>query len=181
MIPPREDPWVLVAVALRPHGLRGALLLKPMTRSPEEFLDAPLTRLVPRLRGKLLDPVRIEHCQAHKGAIMAQFAGFASREDADTLRGAEFLIPEEERWELPPGTWYHDQLTDLELVDANDGTPIGPVLRVTEGVAHDFLVFANPKNPGKEVLLPAKEPFLVEVDLEGGRARVAIPEGLLDL
>ncbi len=181
MIPESPDPWVLVAVGLRPHGIRGAMILKPMTRTAGEFCEAPLERVVPRRRGKFLPPLRILHRQVHKDSVMVQFEGVETRGQAEELRGIEFLIPEEERWDLPPGVYYHDQLTGLLLLDDRTGEQLGTVTRVAEGVACDYLAFANPADPRKEVLLPAREPFLVEVDLEAGRARVALPEGLLDL
>ncbi len=175
------DPWVLVAVGLRAHGIRGGVIVKPVTRSPGDFCEAPLDRVTPRQRGELLAPIRILSRKMHGGAVLVEFEGIATRSQAEELRGAEFLIPEEERWELPPGVYYHDQLTGLLLLEAETGEPLGRVARVAEGVACDYLAFPHPDNPRREVLVPAREPFLVEVDLAAGEARVSLPEGLMDL
>ncbi len=171
--------WVAVGVVLRPHGLRGAVLVKPLTRTTEEFLEAPLDRVHLRRAGTDMGAFRIAGRSLHKGLPMVTFAGVANRTASEQLKGAEIVIPEEERWDPGEGSFYFDELEGLALVE--EGREIGRVLRVEEGTAHDFLVFRHPRHPRREVLLPFRPEFVLSVARDEGRIDIRLPEGLLDL
>ena len=176
-----SDSWVAVAVVLRPHALGGGLMLKPLTRTVEEFLDAELTRVFVRRRAQVGRELKIASQSAHKNAVLAYFEGVDDRNGSEDLVGAELVIPENERWELPPGEFYTDQLVGLSIVDSPTGRDLGKLLRTQEGGAHDFFVFQNPDQPKKEMMLPNIPQFIEKIDLEGGRILVRLPEGLLEL
>lgn len=173
--------WVAVAAVARAHGLRGGVLLKAFTRDREELLDAPIERLH-LLRDDVPtgDILTIESLEAHGDSILAHFTEIADRTAAEALRGALLAIPEAERWELPEGSWYIDDLLGMTLVDAASGAPIGTVLRIQEGAANDFLVFRTAHSP-KEHLLPFIDRFAGAVDTKARTIAVTIPQGLLDL
>jgi len=174
--------WVTVAIVLRAHGLGGALVLKPLTRTPDEFLDAPLEEVRARLRGRLGPSLKVTRLSIHKGQPLIYFEGYEDRTQAETLVGYELVIPESERWDLEDGQFYFDELEGLAVVEEGTGRSFGPVRRVQEGGGHDYLVIAHPDKPGQELLVPFIQPDCVRsVDLEAGQVVVALPEGLLDL
>lgn len=179
------ESWVAVALVARPHALRGAVLLKTLVGTPEEFAEAPLERVFLRRRGLVEEqPLKIARMAIHKGMPYVFFDGVTDRNAAERLLGAELVIPREELWEPAEDDedgYRAEELEGLDLVDEQTGTSFGPVLRWQEGAAHDYLVFENPRRPGTEVLLPFVDEFVKTIDPEARRATVRLPEGLLDL
>lgn len=176
-----KQEWAAVAIVLRPHALRGVLVLKPLTTTLDEFLEAPLERLMARRNGKDVRELVIESMTVHKGLPHVQFEGISDRNMAETLLGCELAIPAEERWELAEGAHYTDELEGLEVVDEISNTSYGKVLRAENGNAHDYLIFPHPANPKREVLLPMVPDFVRNIDTAARRITVRLPEGLLDL
>jgi 16S rRNA processing protein RimM len=177
-----QTQWVTVAIILRPHGLGGALVLKPLTRNPDDLLDASLDTLHLRLRGKVGKSLEVERFSVHKGQPLVWFKGIEDRTAAEAYIGYELVIPESDRWELEDGQYYFDELEGLQVFTESDDQPLGPVLRIHEGAAHDYLVIAHPNKPGQEVLVPFVQPDCVRsIDLDAGRIVVRLPDGLLDL
>jgi 16S rRNA processing protein RimM len=178
----QADGWVAVAVIVRPHALRGALVLKAFTREPEDFIEAPVKRFHLRRKSEILPgTLTVQSLSIHKGAPVALFEEVTDRTSAEKLVGVELVIREEERWELDDDEHYSDDLVGLAVVEEVGGRDFGAVLRVTEGAAHDYLIFAHPDGGGKEVMLPFVPEFVPEIDVAGSRVIVRIPEGLLDL
>lgn len=175
-----DDEWVAVAVITRPHALRGAVLAKPYTRTIDDFVDAPLEKVALRRDGRIIRHLTIETLAVHKGMPLLRFVEIQDIDAAEELRGAEIVIPEDERWDLPEGRYYVDELVGLDLVEEDGGRSLGPVLRIQEGAAHDFIVFTSPFKKGHEVWLPFIDEF-ARVDLENDRILVKLPEGLLEL
>lgn len=180
-----SDPWIAIAIVARPHALRGAVLLKVLTRTPEELAEAPLKRVFLRRRGQIQEPpLTIARMAIHKGMPYVFFEGINDRNAAEKLLGAEVVIPREEMWvsqEEEEDGYAAQELEGLALVEAVTGRSFGPVIRWQEGAAHDYLVFENPNRPGTEVLLPFVDEFVGDIDLEARRVEVRVPEGLFDL
>lgn len=175
------DKWVAVGVVARPHALDGGVLVKPFTRSSEDFIEAPLERVRLRRKGQIVGTLTIASMSIHKGLPYVFFEEVVDRNGAEEIVGAELVIHEDERWELGEGEYYIDDLAGIEVVDTAAGRSYGPVLKAEEGAAHDYLLFAHPDKPGQQVRLPLVKEFVLSIDLKAGRAEVRLPEGLLDL
>lgn len=176
-----NEGWIAIALVARPHALRGAVLLKALTRTPDELLDAPVEAVYFRHRGNIQGPFRIEEMAMHKGMPYVFFEGIEDRTTAEQYIGHEVVIPAAERWELEEGRFYYDDLQGLAAEEEGTGRPLGPVLRVEDGAAHDYLILNHPQREGRPLMIPMTPQFVPHVDLEQGRIRVIIPEGLLDI
>jgi 16S rRNA processing protein RimM len=173
--------WVAVAIMVRPHALGGAFVLKALTRTPEDLLDAPLEKLHVRRRNQIIGTLTLTSLSIHKNLPLARFEEITDRTAADQYVGCELVMPADEIWDLDEGRFYYDELVGLELIDATSGVSYGAVLRVDEGAAHDYLVFAHPVRKGQTVLLPfVHDVFIREVSLEDHRVLVTLPDGLLE-
>lgn len=176
-----DDKWVAIAIVARPHAMRGAVLLKALTRTPEELTEAPLKRVFLRHKGQIIRPLTVRQIAMHKGAPYVFFEEVTDRTGAEEIAGLELVIPEEERWELPEGQFYADDLAGLELLDDETGRTLGTVLRAEEGPAHDYLVFSPTGQPDRKVMLPKVPEFVREISLERRQVRAVLPDGLLDV
>ncbi len=175
------DEWVIVGFVMGPHALRGAVMIKPLTRGAEEFMDAPLEKVRLRRAGVLLETLTFKTKAVHKGQIMATFVEIPDRVAAEGIAKSELVIPRTDRWELPEGKYYFDDLVGIELFDADSGKRLGVVIRAVEGGAHDYLAMEHPTVPRREVLIPLIPEFVPSVDTAARRALARLPEGLLDL
>jgi 16S rRNA processing protein RimM len=177
---PAGDDWVTVAVMLRPHGMHGMCRLKPLTRNPEDFLDAEPAKLKVRRNGRIEGELTFEEMELVDGGIIfARFAEIADRTAAERYVNCDLVIPESERWPLTEG-YYVDHLVGLELRDTT-GKRIGEVITGRDGAAHDYLAIRLDGAVWQgELLLPLIPQFVHKIDIEGKYAEVTIPEGLAD-
>ncbi len=158
------------------HGIRGEVKIELYTDFPERF-----TAGAEFMMGAGLEPVEILKARPHKGSMLAALRGVADRNEAEALRGEWLYIDEEDAAELEEGAyWVHDIL-GLRVRDA-EGKPLGKVTDVLVTGANDVYVVADieKSRQGRELLLPALESVVQEVDLESGWMTVVVPEGLLD-
>ena len=163
---------VTIGRVVRPQGRRGELLTEPLSDRPERF---------PELRrAYVLGPdgaaraVAVAGCWPHKGRFVLKLEGVDSIDAAETLRGAELRIAEDELLPLPEGSYYHHQLHGLAVVDAARGA-LGRVAEILDAGAAPVLVV---RDGAAETLIPLAAPFVRAVDLAAGRLEVEFPEAL---
>lgn len=178
---PNSQDWVTIAYVARPHALRGGVLLKGLTRYPHDLLDAPLSEVTLRRGRDLRSPMTITSLAAQGDMLLARFEGIEDRNSAEDLVGWEVLIPADQRWELPEGAYYVDDLVGMEAIETATGKSLGAIIAIREGNAHDYLAIPHPNKKGKEVLLPFIAQFVGDVDTKNRKIAVVIPAGLFDL
>jgi 16S rRNA processing protein RimM len=164
---------VSIGRVLRPQGRKGEVLAMPLSDHPKRFPE--LVEVSVEDTAGALQRLRVTDCWPHKGRFVLKFEGIDSIDAADTLRGRDLVIAENELLPLPPGSYYHHQLRGLRVQDPA-GRPLGRVQDVLETGAVPVLQIDN---DGREVLLPLAESFVAAVDVAGGALTVtpdAIPE-----
>lgn len=165
---PKEDAdSVTIGIVLRPHGIRGEVVVESLTDNEDRFAALHDVRVV-RPSGSSAQ-LKVASMFPHKGRLVIQFEGFSSVEDAETLRAAELRIPVASLPSLPPGSYYHHELKGLE-VRVESGASIGTVTDLWETGATPVLVIHDQK--AHETLLPLVDAFILEVDVKSGFMRV---------
>lgn len=165
---PREEPDnVTIGVVLRPHGIKGEVVVEPLTHNEQRFAQLEEVRVVPP-SGRAAH-LRVASMFPHKGRLVIQFEGIVGVEGAESLRGAELRIPIRSLPELPPGSYYHHELRGLD-VRVESGASIGRVTSVWETGPTPVLVIQDADQ--RETLFPLVEIFILEVDVKGGFMRV---------
>lgn len=165
---PKEDAdSVTIGIVLRPHGIRGEVVVEPLTDNENRFATLEEVRVV-RPSGSAVR-LKVASMFPHKGRLVIQFEGIASIEDAETLRAAELRIPTASLPALPAGSYYHHELRGLD-VRVESGESIGTVTDLWETGATPVLVIHDAK--ARETLLPLVDAFILEVDVKGGFMRV---------
>ncbi len=171
--PSTRKPYALpsaavVGVVVGAWGVTGEVRVQPHSDNPRRF--APGGRLL--VGGR---PQRITRCRWNKGYALIKLDGVHTREEAVGLKGVSLEAPVEDVPALSQDTYYHFQILDME-VWTSDGEYLGVVEDILSTGSNDVYVT---RREGKEVLIPALGDVVLEVDTEGGRMTVDLPEGLV--
>jgi 16S rRNA processing protein RimM len=167
----------VVGRVVKPHGIRGELVVDVRTDSPEERFT-PGAVLATRARDGASGTVTIAAARPHTGRLLVTFEGVAGRDAAEAMRGLLLVVdaadiePSDD-----PEEFYDHELEGLEAVDVQ-GSRIGEVVEVLHTSGSDLLSVRRPD--GGEVLIPFVAEIVPTVDVAGGRVVVDPPEGLLD-
>ena len=162
---------VLVGRVVKPQGRHGEVLVLPLSDRPDRFPG--LRRAFVAAPGGGVRELKVLRCWPHKGRFVLQIEGVASIDEAETLRGLELRIAEEELASLPEGSFYYHQLKGLRVEDEAGGL-IGVVDEVMETGAENRVLVV--RGPGGETLLPFASGFVKDVDLARGRILASRPE-----
>jgi len=167
---------LVVGVILRPHGVRGEVVVDVTTDEPAaRYVVGAALATDPADAG----PLTVEALRPHQGRLLIAFEGVPDRDAAQSLRGVKLCVdtadiaPPED-----PDEFADYQLVGLAAVDP-DGQRLGEVVRVQHGPGADLLVLRLPE--GREALVPFVKAIVPEVDLGAGRVVLTPPGGLLDL
>ena len=163
----------IVAEVLRPHGLRGEVVVRPFTDHLETLTSAARVYL----GLEALTPVDVESIRLHKGNPLLKLAGIHNMDDALALKGQEICLPREELIPLEEGEYFLHDLVGLTVLD-HLGNEVGPIERIVETGGPPVLTGPGPD--GEEFMIPFAPGTIDEVDLEGGTIRLINLPGLVD-
>jgi 16S rRNA processing protein RimM len=155
------------------HGIKGAVKVRPdaeaATTDPEVF--AALGEVW--IGGQSYQVLQAER---YKNQVLLSLSGVDTRSRAEAL--AELAVQGDRRRfpPLPPGEYYWFQVLGLPVVNADDGALLGYLDHIIPTPGHDVYVILLGE---REVLLPAVEDVIVEINLEEGVIKASPPEGLL--
>ena len=121
-------------------------------------------------------PSRVVRARKIKGGLRVHLDLVNDRTHAESLRGALLTVPRDEVPPLPEGSYYHFQIVGID-VWTEGGECLGTVREILPTGGNDVYVVRDAD--GKEVLLPALEGVVRQVDLEANRMVVSLPEGLI--
>ena len=175
---------MLVGTIERPHGLRGEVVVNPLTDFGDERFVSGATLTTARAgqspAGRSPDgrtSLRIDAVRWHKGRPLVLFEGVESVEAAETLRGQGLWIAASARPALEPGMFYETDLVGCR-VELVDGAAVGTVERVDGGTGASVLVIGTPNG---EVLVPLADDICRVIDPAARRIAIDPPAGLLEL
>lgn len=156
---------------LKPWSYRGELKIEILSDFPERFASLRTVYL-----GDDAKPFSVERARlhGHKAALL-KIKGIDSTPAAEKLRDLLVQVPTDEAVPLPEGKFYLYQLIGLK-VTTTTGEPLGEVVDVLDTAgANDVYVV---QDGTREILIPAIEPVVKQVDLERGEMIVERMEGL---
>ncbi len=178
------DDLVQVGLIEKPHGLRGEVVVKPLTDFGDERF-VPGATLTTARAGQTPDGstvLRIVDVRWHKDRPLVLFEGVESVEAAGLLRGQGLWIAASSRPALEPGLFYETDLVGCRVETADGpggpGAPLGVVHRV-EGVSGASILVID--TPQGEVLVPLAHDICRVIDPAARRIVIDPPAGLLEL
>ena len=166
---------VLIARAVKTHGLKGEVVADLLTDFPERFEDlAEVVLVSPNGEQK---PVEIEDFWFQKNRIVLKLGGYDDVDTAKELIGYHFAVPESDRVQLEEDEFYDWELEGCTVRVGDDS--IGQVRSVMKTGGTEILVVSD--ESGKEKLVPLASDIVVKIDPAAKMIVVDPPEGLLDL
>jgi 16S rRNA processing protein RimM len=169
------DEMALVGRIVRPHGLRGDVVVHPETDFIEERFRPGASFWSRSAAGD--EQLTIRAARVQGGRPVVGFERVSSVEQAEDLVGRELRVPEDALQPLGEGTYYLHQLEGCRVVTTG-GDEVGTVAKVEGGVGGSRLVVEGTRG---EILIPLASDICVEIDVAAKRIVVEPPEGLLDL
>ncbi|RPI96489.1 MAG: 16S rRNA processing protein RimM [Chloroflexi bacterium] len=175
-MPAEQPPFLLLGRVLRPHGIRGEIRIEVLTDYPE--------RIVPGMTGYIdRDPKNarseveytIESARTHQQYLILRLEDIPDRDAADMLREQFVMVAFDDAVPLDEDEFYLFQAIGL-AVYTDAGEHLGDVADVLETGANDVYVVQGPRG---EILLPAVDEVILDVDLDAGRMTVRLMAGLL--
>jgi 16S rRNA processing protein RimM len=176
---PDAPTHLIVGRVRRAHGLHGDLVVEPLTDAPDAIFAAGRRVFGGDATGNLGDGTGLEITRAtpFKDALrIVHFAGVDDRTAADAWRERYLLLPASEV--EPPGeseAFLHE-LVGMRVA-LEDGTPIGEVLDYYE-LPQGLMIEVEWK--GARAAIPLIDAFVRDLDREGRRIVVQLPDGLLE-
>lgn len=166
-----DEMRVSVGYVRRAHGIRGEVVVRPLTDHPERFSPGAgfLTEDEP---AKLL---AVEASRPHKDGLIVLFAGVSDRTAAEQLQGTTLTIGADERRVLGENEYWPEDLHGLVAIDPL-GNHLGTVAGVVLGDAQDRLVVET--EDGRHVEVPFVEAIVGDVHPSLGHVVVDPPAGL---
>ena len=163
-----------VGVITSTHGVRGEVKVFPTTDDAKRFKT--LKKVF--LDGREPLELSIEQVKFFKNMVILKFKGYDNINDVETWRQRDLLITRDQAVELKEDEYFITDLIGLTVVNEEEAV-LGRVKDVMETGAND--VYEVELTGGKELLLPAIKDCILNVDLEGGRMKVHVLDGLMDL
>lgn len=154
-----RDDLTTIGYVARVHGTGGQVVIQPESEHVQLFSASHVYYL--RV-GKRTEPARMESVKlVRKGdqtLFFVHFEHITNRTDAESIRGATVLLPQE----LVPETdkSEHPELTGFSVV-ASDGEPIGEIIDVLENPAHPLIQI---KDPDGTFLVPFVDRYILKID-----------------
>ncbi len=171
---------IIVGRVRKAHGIRGELLVEPITDAPDTVFVSGRRLFAGNAVG---DPspdgqqLHITAVRQHMESVRLTLAEVPDRSAAELWRGRFLLVPQDE---LPPPAddevYLHD-LVGMQVMHV-DGRALGAVVDTYE-LPQGLMLDIRPVTGGPTYFLPWRDEILVQVD-EAARVITADPpEGLL--
>jgi len=170
------DGFILVGKITGAHGLKGVVKVSPFTESLSVFsADKKVLLETPdgtRRTRKIL------WGRPHGRVLRLQLEKVLSRTAAEDLAGTLVFVEKTDLPGLEDGSYYWFDLIGL-AVYTTDGKCLGTIHSIIPTGGNDVYVVKGPGVGGeKEILIPAIESVVLNIDIEKGTMHVELPEGL---
>lgn len=178
----RPEPTHLVVGRIeRPHGIKGEVVVRSLTDHPGGVFSSGVFLFPGPSPDAGPDPdaprLRVDSARPHKGGYLVRFGGMEDRNQVEGLRGTLLFLPVDELQPLEEDEVFFHQLVGMNA-ESVEGEALGVVDDVLE-LASGLLL--EIRRAGRPLLVPWADEIVAEVDVEGGRVVLDLPDGLLEV
>lgn len=164
---------ITIGVVTAPRGLRGEVRVNPLTDDASRFLG--LNRVQVVLPDGGCRELAIEAARLQGEAVLLTFRGVENRPQAEELRGAALQVEWSQKVDLPEGHYFYFQLVGMRVY-SEESVYLGQLVDILNPGPHDVYVVQGPRG---EVLIPAVQAFVLDIDTAAGQMVVRCLPGLL--
>ena len=161
-----------VGYVRKPHGIRGDVVVRGLLEDARDRLVPGASFDTNEDPARMLTIVSVDEAGTD---LRVHFEGIEDRNEAEVLKGVQFIMDAADRRELSPGEWWPEDLVGCSAVDRS-GATIGEVVEMILAGAQDRLVVVRPD--GKRAEVPFVEALVPEVDAETRIVTLDLPDGL---
>ena len=176
----RAPALIIVGRLRKAHGVRGDIVVEPITDAPAEVFTAGRRLFAGTVTG---DPAPdrteltiISARPMRNGAFLVRFDTIADRTQAEQWRDRYLLSPASELRPPEEHEVYYHELVGMR-VELSSGEPVGEIVQIYElpqGLMLDV------RRRDRTVVLPFREELVEAVDPAGRRIVMTLPQGLLE-
>jgi len=171
-----KNDLLLIGKIVGTHGIKGCVKIYSYAESASLF--KPNSLILVKNRGGGGKTYTVNWAKPHKNIIRMSIEGVTSFTSAETLIGSELYIEKAMLAAPEEDEYYWFDIIGLSVFTTDDDY-IGRVESVIPTGSNDVYIVKNPdKDQNYEVLIPAIESVVIEIDLERATMRVDLPEGL---
>jgi 16S rRNA processing protein RimM len=167
-----EPTYLAVGKLRRPHGVQGEILMTVWTDFPERLKPGALVYV-----GSSYQAVSVRDVRWHRDDLLISFNEYPDREGVGVLRNQVVAVRTKDLPVLPDGELYLHQVLGMKVFEDSSNQLLGTIREIIETGANDVYVVRNDK--GMELLLPAIDPVVLEIDIAANEMRVYLLPGLL--
>lgn len=154
-------------------GIKGMVKVKPFTDNIERFSN--LEKIYIKNKSGQTE-YKIQEVKYHKNMVLVKFEGIENPEQADLLRNSYLIVDRETEEPLEPGRYYIVDMIGLDVF-TDDNEYLGKLEDIYNTGSNDIYVVKN--ELGKQVLLPAIEDVIKNIDMDNKKVIVHLIPGLV--
>ncbi|NDJ77255.1 MAG: 16S rRNA processing protein RimM [Chloroflexi bacterium] len=175
--PDGPPPFLLLGQVLRPHGIRGELRISVSTAYPERIVPGTHVYVGPNPQDVSTAVLHeVAGVRKHQEYLILRFAAVPDRNAAELLRQHYVMVKLEDAVPLEDDEYYLFQVIGVSVFTV-DGENLGTVSEVIETGANDVYVVHGTRG---EILLPAIDECVVDLNIDARTMTVKLMDGLLD-
>ena len=154
-------------------GIKGMVKVKPFTDDIRRF-DELKTVYVEKNNNQT--EYEIEEVKYHKDMVLIKFKGIDKVEQAETLRNSYLTVSRDSVEKLEEGRYYIVDLLGLEVY-TDEQILLGTLEDIFNTGSNDIYVVKDKQ--GKQILLPAIQDVIKQIDIENKKIIVHLLPGLI--
>ncbi|HRQ22543.1 MAG TPA: ribosome maturation factor RimM [Anaerolineales bacterium] len=170
--PQGESVYLAIGFLRRPHGVTGEVIMDVHTDFPERIKPGRRVYI-----GEKHETAEFEGVRVHGQGLLVRLRGYDTPEAVGRFRNQWVYVKTSEVPPLPEGEHYKYEMVGLQVVEEN-GNPLGELTEILETGANDVYIVRGEN--GKEILLPAIPPVILNVDMSARIMTVHLIDGLVD-
>ncbi|MDN0062307.1 16S rRNA processing protein RimM [Lachnoclostridium sp. An298] len=166
------EQFLQVGVISSTHGIRGEVKVFPTTDDPARFKKLKKVLLD---TGKERLELEIQSVKFFKQFVIVKFRGIDNINDIEKYKGKSLMVPREDAVQLEEDEYYIADLIGMEVY--TDGGRFGTLKDVMETGANEVYIIDSDEHG--EVLVPAIQDCILDVDVEKQTMKIRLMDGLI--
>jgi 16S rRNA processing protein RimM len=168
-----EPVFVVIGKFRKPHGIRGEIRMSVLT----DFTDL-IKPGMSIYAGEKYQPYTVASTRWHGEDLLISLKELPNRTAVEIFRNIMVYMKAEDTPELPEGEFYLHQLVGMDVITDQD-EKLGVIKEILVTGAND--VYLVDTGSEKDILIPAIEQVILDINREESFVLVHIIPGLLDI